>query len=552
MLESLYVKNLALIREAEIGFSDHLNILSGETGAGKSILLGGINLALGMRADQDLIRKNEKSAYTELIFRIDDPELRTGLQELGVETEEDRVIISRRISEGKSQSRINGEAVTLAHLRKISELLIDIHGQHEHQSLLKEENHLTVLDAFSRNTIAEEKEAYQKIYREYRNKREELKLLNAEPEALQERLSFLEYEISEIRDAHLSENDEEALNEELTRLSNAYEIRSSLTAVENALSGDGNEGLHLSIQLMQDALKFDPSLKSLQEQLLSIDALSQEALSETRRRIASYEFDEQRLHDVEERFSFITRLKRKYGQTVRDILKGLSEKEAEHGKLKQLLTNREALLHELSAVQEKLVRAADRLHEKRKEAGELFSKSMENALQELNFLSVRFCVQTERISRFTQEGADQVAFLISLNPGEDVKPLAKVASGGELSRIMLAIKTLCADTDRIPTLIFDEIDSGISGKTASLVAEKMRTIAKKHQVICISHLPQIVSKADHHFLIEKSVQNESTVTQVRKLSEEESVLELARLLGDGSLGESAVQNAREMKEAAGN
>ena len=549
MLEELHVRNIALIRELEVGFSDHLNILSGETGAGKSILLGSVNLALGLRGGSELLRTGESEALVELVFSVTDPEVLKNLQELQVEPEDGKLILSRRISEKRSILRLNGETVPVSFVRQISPLLIDIHGQHEHQSLLSEEQHLRVLDGYGKAALSKLLPEYREAYRAYRDMKKKISDLGgSDDEERERRLGFLEFQLQEIEDAGIREGEEACLTEEQKKLSSAEEIREGLSMVSEALSGNAADGLSQAIQRLQQLSTLDRELQPLLTELRDIESLMQDASVDAKDRLSALETDGERLHFVDERLTELSRLKRKYGNSETEILKTAERLQHEYDELKNFSEHKEELQKSLSVLQKKLVSCAEKLHEARLKTAQEFEREMKETLQDLNFMRVDFKAEVTKTSRFTSAGADEVRFMISTNPGEPLKPLSKVASGGELSRIMLAIKTLSADSDRIETLIFDEIDQGISGKTAAKVAEKMRKIAGNHQVICISHLPQIVAAADHHFLIEKTEEDGSAVTGIRELSEDASIEELSRLLGASDITEAGRENAREMKQ----
>lgn len=547
MLTSLTVKNLALIRSAELEFRPGLNILSGETGAGKSILLGSVSLCLGGRAEKDMIRNGETYAYTELVFEEDDPGILAKLSEKDICPDEGRFIISRRISDGKNSAKINGETVTLSVLKEAAELLIDIHGQHDNQSLLHEEHHLAVLDGFAKSELQDALSRYGVCYQTYRRLREAFNACDGDAAERARRLDFLEFEIDEIENAKIVPGEEARLTEELKRLSNARAIRNGLTEIVSVLSEDTAEGLSHALKTANTLTAMDPALGNLAVALGDIEGFLQDTLKEARTHLEADVPDEDRLPAVEERLQLIAALKRKYGASETEILKRLEEFEKEYDTLTAFEENRGKLEAELTEAKKTLIAASKKLHEIRRSAADRFSAAMMQALSELNFLQATFETEVTETKRYTVSGSDDVRFLISTNPGEPLKPLSKVASGGELSRIMLAIKTLIADSDRIHTLIFDEIDAGISGKTGAAVAEKLHEIAKTRQVICISHLPQIVAMADHHFLIEKGVSGGNTETKISALSEADSAKELARLLSAGELTETALQNAYEMK-----
>ena len=549
MLEYVHVKNIALIREAELTLSDHLNILSGETGAGKSILLGSLQLALGERGSTELLRTGESEGVVELVCSVTDPVTLRKLSELSVEPEDGKIILSRRITEKRSVLRMNSEIVPASFVRKTAALLLDIYGQHEHHSLLEEENHLKYPPAYAGARISDALSAYQERYGAYRKLREKIRELGGEDdEERRRRLDFLEFQLSEIESAGIRIGEEDALAAELRKLSSARAIEDALGRAHAVLSGELPDALSESIREIAGLVSEDPGLSSLLSELRDIESLMQDAGADADERLQGLETDGGRMAEVEERLSFLAQMKRKYGGSEAEILKSFDRLQKEYDALKEFDEDRERMLSELAEKRKDLVRAAKELREKRKAAAKDLEKEMTEALTDLNFLQVRFECEVLETNRFTGNGADEVRFMISTNPGEPLKPLAKVASGGELSRIMLALRTISADTDGIHTLIFDEIDTGISGKTAAAVARRMHKIAADHQVLCISHLPQIVAAADHHFLIEKTADDGSAVTRVQELSEQESIRELARLLGAEETTELGIANAREMKK----
>ena len=548
MLTNLHVKNLALIKDIEISLDRNLNILSGETGAGKSILLGSVNLALGCRADADLIRTGEEEAFVELVFSVDNVSVLRALEKLDVYPENGLLIITRRIRDKSSVCKINGETVTQKLLRDVSEMLIDIHGQHEHQSLLHEENHIKVLDAFGKEELKSAKEVYLAAYQSFKKKKEEIRAFDMDPDELRQKIDFLSYEINEIEQAKIVKGEEERLTAEFTRLQHGKQIADGLSEIESLLSDDTEDRILRAVRASSKIEAFDSGLNGLTVALTDLQAVLQDTINDTKNRLIDAEPDEERLQALDERLDLLDRLKRKYGGSEAEILKTYAKLSDELEALETFEENRESVMEALKDEQRKLVEAAKALHETRLQIALRFDTIMVESLQNLNFNDVRFETEVQETNRFTSEGADEVRFMISTNIGEPVKPLSKVASGGELSRIMLAIKTLIARTDDIDTLIFDEIDSGISGKTAGAVALKMGEIAKNHQVICISHLPQIVAMADHHYKIAKTVRDNETVTEIRELDPDGSLQELARLFGAGEVTENSLMSAAELRK----
>ena len=553
MLQNLHVKNLALIEEAEVDFKPGLNILSGETGAGKCIIIGSINLALGEKVQKEMLRENEENALVELVFSVENEAQKKALEEMDVFLEDDCVILSRRIANGRGVAKINGESVPAAKMRDVAALLIDIHGQHEHQSLLHKKKHLEILDAFAKEALSNKKEALTEAYAEYRKLLAELKNADVNEEDRLREVSFLEYEIKEISEANLQENEDVTVEEEYKRYSNGKKIMEALNMAYQ-YSGNGSENASdftsRALKELSQASAFDDKVRELEAQILEIDNL----LNDFNREIADYiddtEFDDETFFELEKRLDEINHLKSKYGKTIPEILNALGEKEARLEKLQDYDCYLADLKKKVNEAEEVVGRFCMEISEIRKDYAKTLVFEVTNALKDLNFLDVRFEMQFDELSDYTANGIDDPEFLISTNPGEPVKPLGKVASGGELSRIMLAIKTVLADNDDIETLIFDEIDSGISGRTAQMVSEKMNVLGRNHQIICITHLPQIAAMADAHYLIEKSVENQTTVSKIRLLNEEESINELSRMLGGVEITDKVKESAREMKELA--
>ena len=551
MLQNLHVKNLALIDETEVEFGPGLNILSGETGAGKSIIIGSINLALGEKVQKEMLRDNGESALVELIFFVEDADTIEAIRALDIEMEDDTVILSRKITGGRAIGRINGEAVSASKMKAVASLLIDIHGQHEHQSLLSKKKHLEILDTFAKESLGDNKEKLAQCYQEYRKLKDELEHANLDGEERARELSFLEYEVKEIEDAQLTVGEDEELEAVFRKYSNGKKIMDAVGAANAATSEDdesASERIGRALRELSSVSAYDERVKEMEEQLTEIDNL----LSDFNHELASYlsdeEFDEETFYETEKRLDLINHLKSKYGNTIADILKYGEEKAERITVLNDYDAYLAGLQKNVSEKEKQLEQLSRKVSDIRKKESKKLTESIKNALLDLNFLDVQFMMEFAETD-YTANGIDDAQFLISTNPGEPVKPLGKVASGGELSRIMLAIKTVMA-SDKIGTLIFDEIDSGISGRTAQMVSEKMNALGRSHQIICITHLPQIAAMADSHFLIEKSVENQATVSKIHKLTDEESVEELARMLGGVEITDTVLENAREMKQMA--
>ena len=551
MLQNLHVKNLALIDETEVEFGPGLNILSGETGAGKSIIIGSINLALGEKVQKEMLRDNGESALVELIFFVEDADTIEAIRALDIEMEDDTVILSRKITGGRAIGRINGEAVSASKMKAVASLLIDIHGQHEHQSLLSKKKHLEILDTFAKESLGDKKEKLAQCYQEYRKLKDELEHANLDGEERARELSFLEYEVKEIEDAQLTVGEDEELEAVFRKYSNGKKIMDAVGAANAATSEDdesASERIGRALRELSSVSAYDERVKEMEEQLTEIDNL----LSDFNHELASYlsdeEFDEETFYETEKRLDLINHLKSKYGNTIADILKYGEEKAERITVLNDYDAYLAGLQKNVSEKEKQLEQLSRKVSDIRKKESKKLTESIKNALLDLNFLDVQFMMEFAETD-YTANGIDDAQFLISTNPGEPVEPLGKVASGGELSRIMLAIKTVMA-SDKIGTLIFDEIDSGISGRTAQMVSEKMNALGRSHQIICITHLPQIAAMADSHFLIEKSVENQATVSKIHKLTDEESVEELARMLGGVEITDTVLENAREMKQMA--
>ncbi len=553
MLQSLHVKNLALIDEIEVEFGEGLNILTGETGAGKSIILGSVNLALGGKYTKDMIREGADYGFVELTFSVESEAQRNALKELDIFPEDGLVILGRRLMEKRSLSRINGETVTMSVLKEAASILIDIHGQHEHQSLLYKKNHLALVDAFAGEALREIKERTRDACRELRTLKKRLEESDMDEAQRAKEMDFLKFEVEEIEGAALREGEDEELELLFRRMENGKRITQSAAAAYAFTSeGDASasESLSRAIRMLSDITGCDEKGAELYGQLSEIDSLLNDFNRELSDYLESFEFSEEEFYDTESRLNEINRLKTKYGNTIGQIL---AYKEGQQNKLIKLedYENYMAdLKKELEKAEKRYLEAAGELTAVRKAQSRLLEKEVTVGLKELNFADVRFEIAADTLETYTPEGMDDVEFRISLNPGLPVRPLANVASGGELSRIMLAIKAVMADRDAVETLIFDEIDVGISGRTAQKVSEKMALLGRKHQVICITHLAQIAAMADVHFLIEKKVGNTDTTTSICCLNEKETVNELARILGGARITDAVTENAREMRELA--
>ena len=553
MLQNLHVKNLALIDEIEVDFKEGLNILTGETGAGKSIILGSVSLALGARYSTDILRKGAQYGFVELTFSIENEKQEKQLNKLDIYPEEGEVVLSRRLMEGRSTSKINGETVPISLLKEVAGILIDIHGQHEHQSLLYKKKQLEILDNFAADKIQKTAEQVKAADAEYKKWKKELEQADKDEAERAKELSFLEFEIKEITEAGLRKGEDEELEEAYRRMVNSQKIVAGVNEAHghtSESSDSASESISRAIRCLADAAGMDEQAGGLYEQLIEIDSLLNDFNRELSAYSKSLDFSEEEFAQTEERLNEINRLKIKYGNSIEEIQTYCKEKEERLKVLNDYDCYLEQLRSSLQKAEDELDKQTKKLTDLRQKESAVFAKKIQGGLKDLNFANVQFEIAFDLLPEYTSSGRDDVEFMISMNPGEPVKPLSEVASGGELSRIMLAIKTVMADKDEIPTLIFDEIDVGISGRTAQKVSEKMAVIGRSHQVICITHLAQIAAMADAHYVIEKTVENERTRTGIRLLSNEESVDELARILGGAKITEAVRENAREMKELA--
>lgn len=554
MLQSLRVSNFALIEELEVTFENGLNILTGETGAGKSILLGSIQTALGAKASKELIRSGAESAYVELVFDNCGTAAEEELLRQELSIEDGSITISRKLtSAGKSICRINGETVNAATVKAVASQLLEIHGQQEHHSLLNKEKHLELLDRYAGDVVVKQKEKVTVLWQKYRNIKAEL--LQAREDATNKNrdCSYLEFASKEIAEAAYKDGEIEELERNYERLSHAKVlaegVATALAATAGGVGENADSMLSTAVRSLSKVSVYDSEAEELLSRVEEITAL----LSDFNRTAGSYleslSESEEEYHRVSERLDVLNRLKSKYGRTMEDVLAYGRECEEKLARYADYDAYLERLEKEYTTVECELEQACNALSELRKGEAIGLADNIKKTLSELNFLEVRFEIRFERID-YTANGYDIAEFYIATNPGEEIKPLIKVASGGELSRIMLALKSVFADRDEIPTLIFDEIDTGISGRTAQMVSEKMAVIAGNRQLLCITHLPQIAAMADAHYFIEKITDGVKTVTKIERLQPEESVEELARMLGGASITDAVRENAREMKVLA--
>lgn len=556
MLLNLHVKNLAIIDEIEVEFSEGLNVLTGETGAGKSIIIGSINIALGGKVSKDIIRTGTEFALVELTFLAEDSEQINSLEKLGITLEEDVVVISRKITKCRTINRVNGETVSVSMLKSIADILIDIHGQNEQQSLLYKNKHMEIVDRYAAEKMCGRDMEFSEMYRQYKDmlvKYSEKEM--SEEERLRE-VSFIRYELEQIEQAHLVKGEEEKLQERYRYLSNANEIKSGTNEVYSLVEdsyGDSqsvSQMLGRSSHILAKISGYDERLKELARQIADIDELIMDFNRDLQEYASDMDENGEEFAEVETRLDLVRTIKSKYGATtelVENYAKDLENKLEKYEAYEEYRANLEKKIEIYKIKLEKLGESISKI---RKKCSAELEKRITDALIDLNFLQVKFEIAVRELDEFNSKGKDEVEFMISTNPGEDLKPIGQAASGGELSRIMLAIKAVLAEHDSIGTLIFDEIDVGISGRTAQKVAEKMAFIGHSHQVICISHLAQIAAMADHNYLIEKNNSLNKTSTVIRQLEGDEIVEEIARILGGAKITDAVLESAREMKQLA--
>ena len=564
MLVSLHVKDLALIEENEVFWENGLNILTGETGAGKSVIIGSVRLALGAamnsvlgsKGDKDCIRTGAQYALVELVFQTKRNEIFKKMEELELPLEEDgSIFIQRKIMPGRSVCKVNGETVAAKQLKDLASLLIAIHGQHDTQTLLNVKKHSQIVDDFASELIFPLKDRLKEAYRTYTNCKKEF-LQASEDEKQQEReLALAQFEVDEISNARLVVGEDEELEERYRKMNNSRKIAEAVSRVSQAIGTENESGAGIGISFALRELKavsaLDSELADMEEQLIQVEDM----LSDLDRNVASYldslEFSQEEYMMVEERLNVYNHLKNKYGNTVEEVLAYYEKQSSKLEKMADYEGYLNALQEKMEEAEADVIAYSRQLSGLRIEAAGELGRQMNDALLDLNFANVDFEVAvTSDESIRSEEGFEDIEFMISLNPGEPRKPLTMVASGGELSRIMLALKTIMADKENIETLIFDEIDSGISGRTAWKVSEKMAVLGREHQLICITHLPQIAAMADAHYVIEKTVDESAAITEIRRLDSRDELTEIARLLGSDSITETVLANAKELKEMA--
>lgn len=552
MLLSEKVRNLALIKSAETEFGTGLNIITGETGAGKSLVIGSVELALGGKASSNVVRHGEDEASVELVFEASSKLETEEMEALDIEMADDGlVIMTRKIRESRSTARINGNAVNASVLKKAASILIDIHGQRDQAGLLQKKNLTRILDRYAGDSVDGPLKDVSEHYRSYREIEDEISGDISDPEERRRRQDLISFEVSEIEKAELIDGEDEESESRYSLMKNSKKIAESLSEALGALSENASGNVSDYIGKASESLAglqgIDEKTDGIINRISELESLIGDLSIDIGDALRGMDFSEEEFAECEERLDLINHLKSKYGKTIGEIYKTLEVKQEELKKLEDHEAYTAELKDKLDKEKKALLKACGKLSKIRLQAAEKLQKEMREALSDLNFENVEFQIEVNPDEeKLTSKGYDSVSFMISLNKGEKLMPLEDVASGGELSRIMLALKTVLADTDDIPTLIFDEIDTGISGRTAEKVAEKLALLSRKRQVIAITHLPQIAAMADHHFVIEKTSDDSSTETSVRELKGDEPEEELSRLLSGSAVTDAVRQNAREM------
>ena len=549
MLESLSVKNFALIKEAHIDFKNNLNILTGETGSGKSILIGSINLALGMRASKEYMRDENDDTVVSISFVVNDKNLLEEIKALDIPISEDnKIIIYRKITKDKNIAKVNDEPSTLAKIKELTEKLIDIFGQHDGESLRKNAKHIMFLDEFIGKESEECKKRVTKVYNELKEANEKLDTFNLDERMRLREIDILKYEIEELETANLKEGEEEKLSESFKLATNSKHIIDDLASALNVLQ---ESNISMALKDLKSAMKYDESLNEIYSGLMDCDSIVSDSIKAIDKKIGDYDIDEKELAEMEERLDKIRGILMKYDNSVKKALEELVVKKKRIAELEDYDNEKQKAKQKVTELEEKINNECQILSDLREKYSKDFVEKIIYELKDLGFLDVRFEINIDKKNEITKDGFDDVTFMISLNVGEKLRPLSDVASGGELSRIMLSIKTILSESYGTETLIFDEIDAGISGITASKVASKLNRIAKNHQVILITHLPQIAAMADNHFVIQKKVEGDRTLTTIDALSDKGMIDEIGRLISSsGDLTETVLANAKELKEAA--
>lgn len=551
MLQTLSIKQFAIIDKLEIQFSDGLTVLSGETGSGKSIIIDAIGQLIGMRASSDYVRHGEKKAIIEGIFDIDESKDAISiLEDLSIDIDEDFLLVKREIfSSGKSICRINNQIVTLQDLRKVMQELLDIHGQHKTQSLLKQKYHLQLLDDYAENQYSDLLQQYKNIFNQYKDKRKELEDLESADQALLQRLDLMKFQFEELTEASLKEDEVEQLEVDIKRIQNSEKLSLALNNAHQVLTDENaipDRLYELSNHLQSINDIVPEKYEKLKEDIDQFYYVLEDAKHDIYDEMANTEFDEQVLNELESRMNLLNNLKRKYGKDVPELIAYQSKLENEINKIENYEQSSSQLREEINQLYQEVIDIGKALSKERRRVARELRDHIVSEIQNLQMKDANLEISFKPLDEPNYEGIEFVEFLISPNKGEPLKSLNKIASGGELSRIMLALKSIFVKSRGQTAILFDEVDSGVSGQAAQKMAEKMRDIAQFIQVICISHLPQVASMSDHHLLISKASHDDRTTTQVKELLDDDRINEVARMISGASVTDLTRENAKEM------
>lgn len=538
MISTIHIKNIGIIDDLNIDLNDGLNVLTGETGAGKTLIIESLEIISGGRFSKDMIRRGESNSFVEICMY--EPENENSI--------DGNIIVSREIhSNGKNMCKINGRMVTVNELKTFMSKFIEIHGQNDTQSLLDNKFHLKYLDGYIGNEILNIKSKYKEKYQRYIEIKKELKANYGDEKERERKLDLLRYQFNEIEEANLKVNEEENLEEKRKLMLNSEKISKNLNEADMAIGENSIDSINVAIRALEKIENIDTKYEDISSNLKNIYYELQEISRDISEHKEDVYFDEQERNEVEERLDLIYNLKRKYGNDVQEILNYKDEIEAEINHIENLDEYNNKLKKELKQIKEEMTKLAEKMHELRNEYGKVLSININKVLEDLEMKNANINIHVDyNEEEFFENGKDIVEFYITTNLGEDEKQLAKIASGGEMSRIMLAIKKVLADTDQMPVLIFDEIDTGISGRAAGAVAEKLNVISKNHQVLCISHLPSIAAIADYNYFISKRVINDRTNTNIKLLNEKETLEEIARI-SSGEINEATIKYAMQLR-----
>ena len=557
MLQELNIRNFAIIKELALSFHEGMTVLTGETGAGKSIIIDAVGLIAGGRGSTEFVRHGEKKCSLQALFSFDGNE-ETGdiLKDLGIETEGDTILLQREVfANGRTVCRANGTLVTIATLRSIGETLIDIHGQNEHQELMQTDRHLLFLDQFASHEVDELKASYQEVFHSFKDAQKQFSKWEQNEQELAQRMDMLQFQVEEIETAALVEGEEETLQEEKQILANYQKITQALNAGYQALQGEESNGidiLGIAMDAMETIRDLDGDYQKISDIITNSYYQLQEAASDINQKMDELAYDENRLNEIEQRLNLIHQLKRKYGESIRHILIYLDQAKEELLQIEDREGQLERLTNEVQLYAKQVLEVGKKLSAVRKAQSKKLETAIHEQLKELYMEKVQFSVtfedipEKEELKKATENGLDRIEFYIATNVGEPLKPLTRVASGGELSRMMLAMKTVFSKTQGITSIIFDEVDTGVSGRVAQAIANKMYSVAVHSQVLCITHLPQVAAMADNHYYISKESKNERTKTHVSLLNEKEEVSEVARMLAGSEITDLTLETAREL------